>query len=246
MNVICLKLKVLKEDALLAAGDPIFCQKCSAVFNMYSKLGNNKTDKDKLEEIREEFNEEEEEEKVAKDEYADGRIWIWEFWEHKNVIDVEDEEIPTKNAINYILETGETTSGKNKLESAIIFWIDISGSMWVTKSVEGKFKIKGDKYNELQALMKFSDGSDQFAFNDRNVTYVSRLQWVQAAIESQLIEMKTEKSKRKVGLVSFNGDVTIIGDGSQVPQVISGDKLKNYDYNYKIIIVLLYKNKYKR
>lgn len=78
--------------------------------------------------------------------------------------------------------------------------------------------------------MKFSDGSDQFAFNDRNVTYVSRLQCVQAAIESQLIDMKTEKSKRKVGLISFNKDVTIIGDGTQVPQTISGDKLKNYEY----------------
>ena len=110
--------------------------------------------------------------------------------------------------------------------------------MWVTKAVEGKFKIKGDKYDELQALMKFSDGSDQFAFNDRNVTYVSRLQCVQAAIESQLIEMKTEKSKQKVGLVSFNGDVTIIGDGSQIEQVISGDKLKNYEY--KLIILNFY------
>ena len=100
----------------------------------------------------------------------------------------------------------------------------------MTKPVQGKFKIKGDKYDELQKLMKFSDGSDQFAFNDRNVTYVSRLQCVQAAIESQFIDMKTEKSTRKVGLVSFNGDVSIIGDGSQVPQTISGDKLTNYEY----------------
>lgn len=30
-NVICLKLKVLKDDAQLAAGDPIFCQGCKAV-----------------------------------------------------------------------------------------------------------------------------------------------------------------------------------------------------------------------
>lgn len=37
-NVISLDLKVLREDAQLAAGDPIFCENCNAVFNMYSKL----------------------------------------------------------------------------------------------------------------------------------------------------------------------------------------------------------------
>lgn len=37
-NVIALNLKVLKEDAELAAGDPVFCKNCRAVFNMFSKL----------------------------------------------------------------------------------------------------------------------------------------------------------------------------------------------------------------
>jgi hypothetical protein len=55
--------------------------------------------------------------------------------------------------------------------------------------MDGKFKIKGDRTSELQDLMKFSDGSDQFAFRDRNVTYVSRLQCVQASIESQVQTM---------------------------------------------------------
>lgn len=62
--------------------------------------------------------------------------------------------------------------------------------------------------------MKFSDGSDQFAFKDRNVTYVSRLQCVQAAIESQVDLMKVEYPNRKVGLVSFNNEVNVIGDGT--------------------------------
>lgn len=241
-NVIALNLKVLKEDAELAAGDPVFCKNCRAVFNMFSKL----EEKEKrLEDIKEEVDEEMDEENKAEDalmqDIADerieedkeegDRIWTCEFWSHKNYVSLEKEEIPTKDAINYIIDTEEVVGDKKNLgDSAIIFCIDISGSMCVTKAVEGKFKIKGDRYDELQALMKFSDGSDQFAFNDRNVTYVSRLQWVQAAIEAQLIDMKNEKSTRKVGLVSFNGDVNIIGDGSQVSQVISGDKLNNYEY----------------
>lgn len=34
---------------------------------------------------------------------------------------------------------------------------------------------------------------------------------------------------RKIGLVCFNNEVTIIGDGVKVPQTITGDKLYNYD-----------------
>lgn len=35
---------------------------------------------------------------------------------------------------------------------------------------------------------------------------------------------------RKVGVVTFNSDVQIIGDGSKPPQVITGDKLLNFDW----------------
>jgi hypothetical protein len=35
---------------------------------------------------------------------------------------------------------------------------------------------------------------------------------------------------RKLGIVTFNHEVTIIGDGSGASQVIAGDKLFNYDY----------------
>jgi len=47
--------------------------------------------------------------------------------------------------------------------------------MGVTKAMKGNHKIKGDRISELQELMKFSDGSDQFAFKDKHVTYISRL-----------------------------------------------------------------------
>jgi len=53
---------------------------------------------------------------------------------------------------------------------------------------------------------------------------------VQAAIESQVEVMKNEYPKRKVGLVTFNNEVTVIGDGTQNPDIIRGDKLTNYDF----------------
>jgi len=208
-NVIRLKLKVLKDDAELAAGDPIFCEKCEAVFNSYSTLGEKPIEKEerKLEEIKEEVDEEinmEVDEEInmevdeeEKEDIDDDKLWICEFCNHRNMIQIEKEEIPSKNAMNYIIDAEEIDANKKHGgEAAVIFCVDTSGSMCVTKAVEGKFKIKGDKYDELQKLMKYSDGSDQFAFNDKNVTYVSRLQCVQAAIEAQLIDMKAEKSKK--------------------------------------------------
>ena len=53
---------------------------------------------------------------------------------------------------------------------------------------------------------------------------------MQAAIQNQLDEMAHGATKRKVGIVTFNNEVTVIGDGTKSPQVITGDKLIDYDY----------------
>ena len=63
--------------------------------------------------------------------------------------------------------------------------------------------------------MKFSDGSDQRLQDEANVTYISRMQCVQAAIENQIAEMATNAPNTKLGLITFNSEVTIIGDGAK-------------------------------
>jgi hypothetical protein len=42
--------------------------------------------------------------------------------------------------------------------------------------------------------------------------------------------MSKGANKRKVGVVTFNNEVTVIGDGTKPAQVITGDKLLNFDY----------------
>ena len=115
-------------------------------------------------------------------------------------------------------------------EISVVFCVDQSGSMCVSQPVKGKIQLKGDKTKDMRSLMSFSDGSDQFLEGERNVTYVSRMQCLQAAIDAQLTDMNNGAKDRKLGLVSFNHEVSIIGDGSEDPQVIAGDKLDNYDY----------------
>jgi hypothetical protein len=65
---------------------------------------------------------------------------------------------------------------------------------------------------------------------DFGMTYVSRLQCVQSAIDNQLSEMQKNNPDRKIGLVTFNNEVTIIGDGTKDPITVTGDKLFNYEH----------------
>ena len=52
---------------------------------------------------------------------------------------------------------------------------------------------------------------------DKQKTYVSRIQCVKAAIEKQIEEMSKGADQRRVGIVTFNNEVTVIGDGTQAP-----------------------------
>ncbi len=42
--------------------------------------------------------------------------------------------------------------------------------------------------------------------------------------------MANGAAQRKVGIVAFNHEVEVIGDGTKDSQTISGDKLNNFDY----------------
>ena len=47
------------------------------------------------------------------------------------------------------------------------------------------------------------------------MTYVSRIQCVKSAIDSQINDMANGANQRKLGIVTFNHEVQIIGDGTQ-------------------------------
>jgi hypothetical protein len=71
-------------------------------------------------------------------------------------------------------------------------------------------------------------GQDDPNFSEENVTYVSRLECVQAAIEHQLQVLSNSSPDLKVGLIAFSGEVRVIGDGVN-EEVIAGDRLENYE-----------------
>jgi len=80
-------------------------------------------------------------------------------------------------------------------------------------------------------MSQFGDGSDQFMHAaDRNKTYVSRIQCVKAAIDSQVSDMANGAALRKVGIVTFNHEVQVLGDGTKDAQTIAGDKLHDFEF----------------
>ena len=42
--------------------------------------------------------------------------------------------------------------------------------------------------------------------------------------------MSNGAGERKIGIVTFNHEVQVIGDGTQASQTITGDHLNNFDY----------------
>jgi len=136
-NIFSLPLSVLKDEVELATGDPLYCQYCSGIFNKHSKLEDSKG---------------EEEQK-----------WICEFCNFSNTVDLEPEEIPKTEVVNYMLEAIAQMNDKNKSKKdiSVVFCIDTSGSMCVSQPIQGHHLLKGDKMTEMKdELAKFGDGSD--------------------------------------------------------------------------------------
>lgn len=112
--------------------------------------------------------------------------------------------------------------------------------MSATTEIEGKVKLKhtGISEEEYEMLKQFLEPGaehqqDVYA-KKRNCTFVSSKQCVLAAFESQMLDLKKTHPNRKVGLVVFDNDVTIIGDAISHPEVVAGDKLYKYEEIDKI------------
>lgn len=68
-------------------------------------------------------------------------------------------------------------------------------------------------------LRQFMEPGDEAQFNflpgahNKNKTFVSRMQCVLSAIESQIFEIRKTDPNRRVGFILFNNEVLVLGDG---------------------------------
>jgi len=86
----------------------------------------------------------------------DQRIWRCSFCNHRNVIEIDEEEILKGETIDYIIEP--PTDEKHEDENLVVFAIDISGSMCVSKEVSGNLKLRGADFSDIQAFVDDNSG----------------------------------------------------------------------------------------
>jgi len=72
----------------------------------------------------------------------------------------------------------------------------------------GNVKLRGSEKRDRENRTLNPGRENQFLPGEgRNVTYISRLQGMQAAVDAQLEDMKKEHPHRRVALITFNNEV---------------------------------------
>ena len=163
--------------------------------------------------------------------YANEKIWICEFCQTRNNINIDKEEIPKKDTVNYILEI-ENAKEEAKLKStddvSLVFCIDTSGSMGTGVYHDG-ISVKRKPPIKISPFYygKKSQIQEQYV-----PTTSSRLDYIKDAIKSNINEMDSFTCKTKVGLVTFGSKVSIIGDGT-----LPSDEISDLStlYNFKTL-----------
>lgn len=211
-NVVAVRLATLADEATVHAGEPTFCRSCNVVLSNIDKIEGG--------------------EGVAE------AAWACRFCGERQPVDLVPEEMPVGETTDYLLAPAPATeaagaaagaagaAGAEAGDERIVFCVDISGSMCTSTEVPGHVRLRGDRSSRLNAELN-SEGAPQRLPGQRNVSYVSRLQSMQAAVEEQLSSMAKAHGQRRAGLVTFNNEVQIVGDGTRDAVVLAGDKLND-------------------
>lgn len=243
VNLLNVNVTGLAKEVPMATGDPCMCTNCGVLLNSLSRVrqgGRGSFDCEdatlpclrapaiapELEHVEEGAGH------IVDDAAPEYRIWDCEFCGRRNHLDLDFDELPCDDVVDFVVRPkpdAKTASARN-----VVFCLDVSGSMCVTSDVRGDHHIKGGiKQREALERVKRELGVqmyDQFMPGQpRNSTMVSRLQCVQAAIEHQVEALHREEPSTKVGLITFNDEVAVLGDGSTPPITVAGDRLNNWN-----------------
>ncbi|XP_069481367.1 circularly permutated Ras protein 1-like [Ambystoma mexicanum] len=130
-------------------------------------------------------------------------MWICEFCDHPNCMNPAT--VPSR-PLNDAVYALEWQRDRVDVEDAlIVFCVDISGSMSVTSEVKGSKERSRSEH-------------------------VSRLQCVKNGIMKSLQFLRQQSPRARVGLVTFNDEVTVFGGGLSSPLTLTDYELMDLDY----------------
>ena len=147
---------------------------------------------------------------------GEDRTWKCEFCGCLNKLDIDSGEIPAAEMVTYVIEGAPPAEEESKAtdagdETSVIFAIDTSGSMGVTQVIDAASVNLG--------RLKLNDGPQK---------YISRLQCVQLAVESQIAAMAQSNPRRRIGFVQFSNQVNVMG-GSGAARNMPSNLFNNFE-----------------
>ncbi|KAJ8032397.1 Circularly permutated Ras protein 1 [Holothuria leucospilota] len=201
-NIVAVKFDALAKPSQVQQGKPIICERCSAMLSHVSNV---------VEDDR-------------------GIFWKCEYCDLGNILSQTDADLPRHEDMTYVLSPGSESGD----DTAIIFCVDISGSMAVTSEVPSGPNMRQNSETAARNLyhQEFSSTPQSPTLTEQipnfGVSYVSRLQAMQSAIDEQLTKLEEVNPNKRVGIVAFNDTVTIIGDGTSPPIPLEGAGLTDF------------------
>lgn len=137
--------------------------------------------------------------------------WKCEFCGFDNTTEIHEAQIPHDDAVEYMISpppAGDKTV--NDSDSLVIFCIDISGSMNATLPVPAGFGL-------VQA------------HGQQVSNYISRLDSMKAGIKMNIEDMVSQSPNKRVVIVTFESEVTIVRCAGMAEFSLSNGAFNNYD-----------------
>ena len=130
-------------------------------------------------------------------------MWKCEFCNQDNEVHIDDEELPQSAEVTYLLEAAAQVEQAEEEK----------------KGAAAEVATPSDKISVVFCI----DVSGSMASD-------SRLEMCKQAIAAQITSMAATNGQRKLGLVAFDHEIEIIGDGVAKPMVVKDQStLLNYD-----------------
>ena len=135
-------------------------------------------------------------------------VWKCEFCSYSNQLKDKAVQLPTSSDVFYVLEEPKIKEAKQPKEEK------------KKKGERSEIIQENIDYEDKRTIVFCLDNSGSMssgsvvADNEGNKKYVSRKKCVENALEAQIAQMKSATPNRKVGLVLFSTQITVLGNSN--------------------------------